>query len=150
MPVCSFLFPDGKPKHTPGWDGMSLSCGHLAYPKMPEPQQSCRELGTRWAEAFGPSAAGSSLSSPGISDAPGSQACIHLPLAFPDGLWEQQRSAFSNPYLSPHSTWRKARQSRGSARGAAVLLPGKSPWQHQEKGLLPHHPFPPLPGKLRA
>lgn len=84
----------------------------------------CRELGTRWAEAFGPSAAGSSLSSPGISDAPVSQACIHLPLAFPDGLWEEQRSAFSNPYLGPcgenpyHSMWRKAQQSRARARGA--------------------------------
>lgn len=56
--MCSFLFPDGKPKHTPGWNSVYLSCGHLAYPKMPGPQQSCRELGTSWAEAFSPSAAG--------------------------------------------------------------------------------------------
>lgn len=33
----------------------------------------------------------SRLSSAGISEAPGFQACIHFPLAFPDGLWEQQR-----------------------------------------------------------
>lgn len=139
MAVCSFLFHDGKPKHSPGWDSVSLSWGHLAYPKMPEPQQRCRELGMRWAEAFGPSGAGSSLSSPGISDAPGSQACIHLPLAFADGLWEQQRPGCSSAHLSPLNTGRKAQQSRGRARGAAALLPGKSPWQHQQKGLHPLH-----------
>lgn len=94
--MCPFLLPDGKPELTPGWDGASPSCG------LSQNARASAELGTSCAEAFSPSAAAASLSSPGVSEAPGFQACVDIPLAFADGLWEQQRSRVRNLHLSPH------------------------------------------------